>query len=839
MLLGRSSPLRISNGVTATLEELFARYQRDRDPSALAAVYDRTAHELYRIALHLAGNPADAEELLQSTFLAAIDAAPRYSQQRRLMPWLIGILRRQAGLMSRSAARQPAPDRLPHPVSDDPASAAARVEFTESLDTAIADVPRALQPVLVLRLKHGLAPGEIAHALQRPPSTVRTQLSRGLDRLRSLLPPGLSLVALGLIGRRGLAAVRKHVLTAAANLPIALSAVSGAVAKKLLITCGAIAVVATATLPFFKSEPANAPEGGSNVEAASVEADAATQQSERRVAQESKAAAVVSPASDFVVHVVDEDGKPVAGVPVLVRKPAKREQLASGKSDARGQLSVSLPKGFVEVVANAKRKARPTFDEASGVARLPDMSSLRLVLVERSGSLRVNVSDDLLNPVQGVKVSIQRVFGDAKSPETAKPQRLVPDQMPTCLRAKIKGELPSGVTCASCHAPPKRLASAPAQLQRRAVEDALKEASLKLVEEQRRMELDLNLQMLVADNPEAMKAHAKQLEVRRSRQSRRSDEHGVVLFKELPAGDYLVSLSGRANLRVAIKDNTSQRARVERRQETTLAFRLQRCGKIAMSFYHEISPSTASVRLTAIESVFDVKNASLRVRDDEERELYVPPGLYAVDCDVPAGLPVIATIASQITVVSGETTKLPVRLTSAEGTLSGRVIDAKGVGVSGVEVRASVRGHPGKRARTRSKGEFVIRGLPKRTLSIEIDPTRAIRPGIFAIPTKTVLAKPGRDAVFTLEPGFELYVTIRDPQGAADRGSVTLTPGPRGPSARRVVRKGRAVFRPLRPGLFRVAVFDEARKELASREVRVDKLPKLGRHEVVITLPGK
>ena len=51
----------------------FREFQRTRDPAALGRVYDSVAPELFRVALHLTGHPADAEDLLQATCLAAIE----------------------------------------------------------------------------------------------------------------------------------------------------------------------------------------------------------------------------------------------------------------------------------------------------------------------------------------------------------------------------------------------------------------------------------------------------------------------------------------------------------------------------------------------------------------------------------------------------------------------------------------------------------------------------------------------------------------------------------------------------------------------------------------------
>ncbi len=75
-----------------TPEILLARYARHGQPEDLAEVFDRTAQELLRLALHLVTCQADAEDLLQATFLTVIKKARRFDPRRPLLPWLCGIL---------------------------------------------------------------------------------------------------------------------------------------------------------------------------------------------------------------------------------------------------------------------------------------------------------------------------------------------------------------------------------------------------------------------------------------------------------------------------------------------------------------------------------------------------------------------------------------------------------------------------------------------------------------------------------------------------------------------------------------------------------------------------
>lgn len=167
--------------------------------------------------MHLVRDPLEAEDVLQATFLAAIEGAQSFDDSRRLMPWLTGILARQAGLARRSARRVIEHDRLNERVQADPAELAALKEFSEELVDALQALPENHREVLWLHLADGRRPVDIARELQRAPGTVRMQVHRGLELLRRALPAGFSAAGSGVLGAtRGLSAIRSDLLASAA-----------------------------------------------------------------------------------------------------------------------------------------------------------------------------------------------------------------------------------------------------------------------------------------------------------------------------------------------------------------------------------------------------------------------------------------------------------------------------------------------------------------------------------------------------------------------------------------------------------------------------------------------
>src|SRR5882672_4279362 len=195
------------------LESLFERFRDRGDLAALARVFDRTAPQLLSVARHLASAEAAAEDLVQATFVAAIEHAQRFEANRELVPWMVGILTNKAKLARALAARETDVVRLEQRGERDPALDAELSEFVATLNRALEVVPSRYRDLLRMHLGDGRTPEQIARELGREKGTVRVQLHRALAHLRRVLPPGFALGAAVWLGSpRGLAAVRSNVL---------------------------------------------------------------------------------------------------------------------------------------------------------------------------------------------------------------------------------------------------------------------------------------------------------------------------------------------------------------------------------------------------------------------------------------------------------------------------------------------------------------------------------------------------------------------------------------------------------------------------------------------------
>ncbi len=199
--------------MTVSLETAFLTYRRTRDPASLAKVYDETAARLLAVAMHLSRSVTAAEDAVQDTFLIALEHPERWDQTRPLLPWLLGILGNRLKQSRHREGRTPDASRLPPNDPQDPVSQLEAGEVLAHIENAITRLAQPYRAVVLLRLRNGLTPADIAIALDRKPSTVRAQLARGVEMLRKLLPVGVTSLLVGAtLTGRGLAAVRQVVV---------------------------------------------------------------------------------------------------------------------------------------------------------------------------------------------------------------------------------------------------------------------------------------------------------------------------------------------------------------------------------------------------------------------------------------------------------------------------------------------------------------------------------------------------------------------------------------------------------------------------------------------------
>jgi RNA polymerase sigma factor (sigma-70 family) len=166
--------------------DLSDRVVRGGDEVAFRALYRRHTPALLPFVLRiLGGAEADAEDVVQDTWVRAVRALPRFRWESSLRTWLmgIGLNRAREVLRARSRARTDGAEGAEVPVPPPPT--AERLD----LERAIACLPDGYRTVLLLHDVEGFTHPEISQRLDIAIGTSRSQLHHARRTLRRLLDP--------------------------------------------------------------------------------------------------------------------------------------------------------------------------------------------------------------------------------------------------------------------------------------------------------------------------------------------------------------------------------------------------------------------------------------------------------------------------------------------------------------------------------------------------------------------------------------------------------------------------------------------------------------------------
>ena len=173
--------------------ELAAAVARSGDEAAFRALYRRHTPALYRLALRLGGgDEAWAEELVQRSWIRAVEGLEAFGWRSALSTWLGGIAINCARELWREGRGwdEALGEEQEHVTVDrgSPAGPEDRID----LERAIERLPQGYRRVFVLHDVEGYTHEEIGGLLGIEAGTSKSQLSHARRRLRSALEPPAS-----------------------------------------------------------------------------------------------------------------------------------------------------------------------------------------------------------------------------------------------------------------------------------------------------------------------------------------------------------------------------------------------------------------------------------------------------------------------------------------------------------------------------------------------------------------------------------------------------------------------------------------------------------------------
>ncbi len=184
---------------TSPLEDFDLQALRAADRTEFARLVETYSGAMYRLGIKMLGNPQDAEDMLQETFIKAYRHLANFDGRSKLSTWLYRIATNEALMQLR---------RQKHPIVslDEPDDAESEQEPLEivdwccmpenellssearlRMDQAVEELPPSLRVVFLLRDIEGLSTLETGEVLNLSETAVKTRLSRARLRLREIL----------------------------------------------------------------------------------------------------------------------------------------------------------------------------------------------------------------------------------------------------------------------------------------------------------------------------------------------------------------------------------------------------------------------------------------------------------------------------------------------------------------------------------------------------------------------------------------------------------------------------------------------------------------------------
>lgn len=186
----------------ATSEALLVGRARRGDEAAIRTLIKANNQRLFRVARGVLRDDAEAEDVVQASYVAAFTRLDGFREDARFSTWITRIALNDA--LSRVRRRRPqaaleaidtameadAGWSARFPISLMPLAADSEVSRTEMrnlIEAAIDTVPEAFRVVFVLRDVEGMTLAEIAEHLDVKVETVKTRLHRARGQLRRII----------------------------------------------------------------------------------------------------------------------------------------------------------------------------------------------------------------------------------------------------------------------------------------------------------------------------------------------------------------------------------------------------------------------------------------------------------------------------------------------------------------------------------------------------------------------------------------------------------------------------------------------------------------------------
>src|SRR5262245_10000932 len=242
---------------------LLARFARDRDETAFAAIVRRHGPMVLGVCRRIVCDSHTADDAFQATFLVLSRKASLVHPADGLAGWLHGVARRAAlearTVARRRSARETLMPNIPEADSCDPEL--PDHELLARLDRAVAALPAQLRTAVVLCELEGRSRREAANLLGIPEGTLSSRLANARKRLTARLrrvPNVATVTVSSALARRAAQAAGQPNMVPANVIALATRVTRMLAATRLKALAAAAVVLAGLATLFAPPRPADA-----------------------------------------------------------------------------------------------------------------------------------------------------------------------------------------------------------------------------------------------------------------------------------------------------------------------------------------------------------------------------------------------------------------------------------------------------------------------------------------------------------------------------------------------------------------------------------------------------
>lgn len=175
-------------------EILWVQQARDGDQVAFSKLVEAYQKPVYNLAYRLLGNPAEAEDAAQETFIRAYTRLDTYDASRKFSSWMLSIashycidmLRRRRGVALSIEDLPPMID-VSMPKVKQPENVVIQEQVTDEIQQLLETLPASYRTPVILRYWYDMSYQEIAEAMGVAESTIKTRLHRARLRLAEVV----------------------------------------------------------------------------------------------------------------------------------------------------------------------------------------------------------------------------------------------------------------------------------------------------------------------------------------------------------------------------------------------------------------------------------------------------------------------------------------------------------------------------------------------------------------------------------------------------------------------------------------------------------------------------